>query len=164
MINMDNILHAYLDTEKKINILISANNNYSIRVWNLDKGTILNTIKYPTSKIISIESLDDSYGGWLIFDENSKCAYIDNSFNMFQTDIDNFHTSRIGTIKWDKKTIYIYNKNGMMYEYDINAKTITSRLRISEKQISFAMKYHHHTQKKLLLVHTIDQKFKILSI
>jgi WD40 repeat protein len=162
LINMDNILHAYLDTDKRTNILISANNNYSIRVWNLDKGSLLYTIKYPTSKIVSIESLEDSYGGWLIFDENSKCAYIDTSYNMFPTEIDNFHTTRIGTIKWDKKTIYIYNKNGMIYEYDINSKSITSRLRISEKQISFAMKYHH-TLKKLLVVHTIDQKFKILS-
>jgi WD40 repeat protein len=161
--NFDNIMLSHIDTEKNLTYIITANNNFSIRVWDFEKGTILSTIKYANSKVISIINMNDFYGGFFIVDETSKCAFLDNKFELTISNQETFQTNRIGAIKWDRKSVYIYAKNGMMYEFDVSQKKIISRVKISDKPISFAMKYHHHTQKDMLVVHSQDQRIRVLT-
>jgi WD40 repeat protein len=162
--NFDTLMTSHIDEDKSIIYIITANNNFAIRVWDFEKGVVVHSIKYPHAKVMAILNLNDLYGGFFIVDETNKCTYLDNAFNLTMADVDNFQTNRIGVIKWDRKSVYIYAKNGMMYEFDLGMKKVTSRIKISEKPISFAMKYHHHTQKDLLVVHSQDQRIKVFAL
>jgi WD40 repeat protein len=168
--SFDDLMEFYL--WQNTNFMITCNNNYYIRIWNFDTGKILQKINYQNSKIVSIlPRLDVGYEFFLI-DENSSSLLLskneeNNEFQIKSMNLDAFKTSRTGAFLWNSKSIFIYCKNGCVYEYNLEERKFNSnflRLGTSYTPITYGMKFHHHTEGDLLLLHQRDQTFKIYSI
>ena len=150
-----------------INYLFSVNDEKKIiKIWNINKEIVINTIKYiNNSKIIQILYHNIS-NKLFIFDKDSSCAVLEfNEGKVLQIKnmlLKNFDTERNGAFFWEDNLIIIYNKNGRIYEYNLDENRFIDKLRIIEGNISYMTKYYDNlNNRKILICHCEDQHIKI---
>ena len=150
-----------------INYLFSVNDEKKIiKIWNINKEIVINTIKYiNNSKIIQILYHNIS-NKLFIFDKDSSCAVLEfNEGKVLQIKnmlLKNFDSERNGAFFWEDNLIIIYNKNGRVYEYNLDETRFIDKLRIIEGNISYMTKFYDNlNNRKILICHCEDQHIKI---
>jgi hypothetical protein len=133
--------------------------------WKLIKKINLNK-KTKFNLITSILQLNNNLNKLFIFDKDSTCAVLEfNEGKVLQIKnmlLRNFDSERNGAFFWEDNLIIIYNKNGRIYEYNLDETRFIDKLRIIEGNISYMTKFYDNlNNRKILICHCEDQHIKI---
>ena len=150
-----------------INYLITVNNsNYNIKIWDFDKGNVLNIIPYKKrSNIIQIIYYT-AQNKVIFLDDISTCSILTISKNnpnlLLDMNLSRNNSVRIHGYFWDENNLLIYHKNGIINEFSFELNKFIGKLKVSNYSISYLEKYYNQNNKKYLLIcHSEDQHIRI---
>ena len=150
-----------------INYLITINNsNYNIKIWDFDKGIVLNVIPYKyNSNIIQILYYQ-SQNKFIFIDDISTCSALtitkDDPLLLLDMGLSRHNSTRVGAYFWDENIMLIYHKNGVIHEYNFALTKFIGKLRVSTYPISYLEQYYDNKNSKYLLIcHSEDQHIRI---
>ena len=154
-------------TIEDINYLITVNNsNYNIKIWDFDKGNVLNIIPYKKrSNIIQIIYYI-AQNKVIFLDDISTCSILTISKNnpilLLDMNLSRNNSVRIHGYFWDENNLLIYHKNGIINEFSFELNKFIGKLKVSNYSISYLEKYYNQNNKKYLLIcHSEDQHIRI---
>ena len=150
-----------------INYLITVNNsNYNIKIWDFDKGNVLNIIPYKKrSNIIQIIYYT-AQNKVIFLDDISTCSILTISKNnpnlLLDMNLSRNNSVRIHGYFWDENNLLIYHKNGIINEFSFELNKFIGKLKISNYSVSYLEKYYNEKNKKYILIcHSEDQHIRI---
>jgi len=217
--NFDNEIIVFHENSSAKNFMVTSGHNSSVRIWDFDSGKIIKTFQHK-EKIVDLlffnnekEKLNPKNKNYdyinnnsfylpkiFIIDDNGKCVTLiidkneklDLVFNLKPESVNTSSGIRNGGVKWNESRAFLYSKNGLIYEYDIdnmydffnsinanenfsiisnyntndvaknNIRKILNSINISTTPISYCEKYKDLIFGDLLVVHSHDQKIRIL--
>ena len=160
----DNFLCVKIDD---INYLITVNNsNYYIKIWDFDKGNVLNIIPYNNhSNIIQIIYYT-AQNKVIFLDDISTCSTLtitkNNPIILLDMNLSRYNSVRVYGYFWDENNLLISHKNGIISEFSFELNKFIGKLKISNYSVSYLEKYYNEKNKKYILIcHSEDQHIRI---
>ena len=153
--------------EDDVNYLITgSNSNHNIKLWDFDKGVVLDVVKYEESwEIIDIKYYNKT-DKIIVIDNIGQCCMISikKDHSMISTSM-NFTSpkyKRVSTSFITSDIFIIYDIGGMIYEYDLGSRSFIDKLRISDKMITHIEVVSGLNNQDLILVtHSADQNLRV---
>lgn len=222
--NFDNEIIVFHENYSSKNLMVTSGHNSSIRIWDFDSGKILKAFQHKEKildlmffsnekeKAISKNNKNYNYVNNLciylpkifILDDSGKCVTLlfdkneksELTFSLKPETVNTGTAIRNGGLKWNERKVFLYCKNGQIYEYEIddlfdyfnsvnanndfnslsNIKSLSKNdnvvdlnkiaysINLGNSAISYSEKFKDLVFGDLLIVHTQDQKIKILKL
>ena len=153
----------------EINYLITINNtNHLIKIWDFDQNLVTDILLYKSKATIIQFLYNKSQNKIILLDNLGTCSILEIIKNKepILTDMNLFikDTERNGALLYNSNTLFIYNKNGRIDQFDLNQTKFVDKFRISNYSISYMIKFYDDiNDRNLIICHCEDQCLKIFS-